>query len=118
MSICDISESGLATALKSLQGKGHISTVLDVSQSSAVDAWIKTTVARLGTLDGAANIAGLMRLGTSGILSDTDWDTVMNVNGRGVFYALRAEINNMRDGGAIVITNDGIISGEMLTVSR
>jgi NAD(P)-dependent dehydrogenase (short-subunit alcohol dehydrogenase family) len=32
---------------------------VDVSNAEQVDSWIKDTVAKLGRLDGAANIAGI-----------------------------------------------------------
>lgn len=102
LSICDVNEEALEEALTSLEGNGHMGTLVNVSDATQVDKWVETTVARLGLLSGAANVAGVMRLGTMTDLSDQDWDHVMNVNGRGVFYAMRAQLANMKDGGSIV----------------
>ena len=115
LSICDTKQEALTEAKRTLQGTGHISAVVDVSSPSEVDDWIKTTVSHLGKLDGAANIAGVMRLGTTATLSDEDWDVVSNVNSRGVFYCLRSEIKNMSDGGSIV---GGQRSSRSMTISE
>ncbi len=61
MSLSDINAEGLDAALKTLDGKGHFATVLDVRNASKVNEWMDETVRRLGGLDGAANIAGVER---------------------------------------------------------
>jgi NAD(P)-dependent dehydrogenase (short-subunit alcohol dehydrogenase family) len=88
--------------LDSLPGEGHIITVVDVSQSREVDAWIQKTVEQLGRLDGAVNFAGIVRLGPITEASDEDWGRTMAINCSGVFYCLRAELKSMLDGGSIV----------------
>jgi len=80
-----------------------MTTICDVSKSSEVNSWVEKTTSQLGKLDGAANLAGVF--GKGGPVTDAaddDWDFVMNVNGRGIFYCMRAELNSMNDGGAIV----------------
>ncbi|EXJ75457.1 uncharacterized protein A1O5_02153 [Cladophialophora psammophila CBS 110553] len=44
----------------------------------------------------------MMRLRSTANLTDQDWNAVMNVNARGVFYALRGQLSNIKDGGSIV----------------
>lgn len=109
LSIADNNASALEKALKSLAPppsgslKQHISTTLDVRSASEVNSWIANTVETLGQLDGAANIAGV--LGGSGTIresTDDDWDFVMGVNAKGVFNCLRAQLNNIKEGGSIV----------------
>lgn len=108
LSIADNNATALESALASLlppsdSQKKHISTVLDVRSSSEVNSWIATTVETLGLLDGAANIAGV--LGGSGLIresTDDDWDFCMNVNAKGVFHCLRAQLNSIKEGGSIV----------------
>lgn len=102
LSICGIQAAALDEALESLDGNGHIATVVDVSRSSEVNAWIKKTVDQLGMLHGAANFAGVIRLGSITEASDEDWESVMGINCSGVFYCMRAELQNMVDGGSIV----------------
>lgn len=102
LSLCDISESNLDRVVKELKGAGHLATRVDVSKSSEVEAWIEKTVSQLGKLDGAANVAGIFRLGSTAEQSDQDWDAVVNVNARGVFYCMRSQVNSIKDGGSIV----------------
>ncbi|OAL32911.1 hypothetical protein AYO20_07702 [Fonsecaea nubica] len=105
LSISDINQQGLDTALKSLEGTGHFGTVLDVRDCAAVNAWIDDSFKRLGGLDGAANIAGVEHEGGRYLADarDEDWDIVMGINCAGVFYCMRAELRKMLNvGGSIV----------------
>ena len=78
-------------------------TVIDVRQSSSIDAWIKTTVEKLGKLDGAVNMAGIISPAQPITeISDETWDFNFAVNTRGVFFCLRAELRAMNAGGSIV----------------
>lgn len=107
LSICDIQETSLQSAIQSLEGSNHIATVVDVSKSREVDAWIKKTVDELKKLDGAVNFAGIIRLGPITEVSDEDWESVMSINSSGVFYCLRAELRNMVEGASIVSVQQG-----------
>lgn len=107
LSLADLNEDGLEAALHSLsryENKAeHMSFVTDVRSSMIVDAWIQHTVDHFGRLDGAANMAGV-HAGTAAIrdMSDGMWDDHMDVNARGVFYCIRAQLRAMRVGGSIV----------------
>ncbi len=74
--------------------------VTDVRSSQEVDAWIEQTVATLGGLDGAANMAGVVgkHIGIHDVaaLSDEEWAFVTDINLTGVFYAVRAQVRAMR----------------------
>lgn len=102
VSISDVQESALQAALESLEGESHMATVVNVSKSNEVKDWIQQTVDRLGQLHGAGNFAGIIRLGSLCDTSDEDWHAIMDVNTSGVFFCMREQLNNMRDGGSIV----------------
>ncbi|KAM0282354.1 hypothetical protein ACHAQH_003033 [Verticillium albo-atrum] len=73
---------------------------------AAVDAWISGIVAEFGTLDGAANIAGVIGK-DHGIkpvadLDDDGWHKIIGVNLTGLMYCLRAELKTVANGGSIV----------------
>ncbi|KAK5459720.1 hypothetical protein LTS15_003849 [Exophiala xenobiotica] len=105
LSLSDINSVGLDAAIKTLDGEGHLATVLDVRKASKVNEWMDETVRRLGGLDGAANIAGVEREGGRHLADsrDEDWDFIMGINCTGVFYCMRAELNKMlNNGGSIV----------------
>ncbi|KAK7900201.1 hypothetical protein LTR67_003947 [Exophiala xenobiotica] len=123
LSLCDIQGEALEVVLDSLPGEGHIITVVDVSQSREVDAWIQKTVEQLGRLDGAVNFAGIVRLGPITEASDEDWERTMAINCSGVFYCLRAELKSMLDGGSIVNASSvaglrGVVSSSVYAASK
>lgn len=79
--------------------------MLDVRDSGKVDAWVENSTKQLGGLNGAANIAGVEREGGRHLADsrNEDWDFVMGINCTGVFYCMRAQLNQMlNNGGSIV----------------
>ncbi|KAI4593820.1 hypothetical protein KJ359_008861 [Pestalotiopsis sp. 9143b] len=105
ISLADINEDALKTATASLAAgaKDHIYTVVDVRQSKSVDEWIAQTVSVLGRVDGAVNMAGIIRPAVPVVEStDDDWDSTFAVNAKGVYACIRAQIKAMKPGGSIV----------------
>ena len=101
MSLADTNQEGLDAALKSISsssdGAKHSRTVIDVRDSRQVTSWVEKTVAQHGRLDGAVNLAGVIKEGRR-LREETDegFDFSMDINTKGVFYCLRAELNNMK----------------------
>lgn len=90
---------------------------VDVTSSSAVNAWIADIVDTHGRLDGAANCAGIIG-NIHGIceiadMEDEAWDQIIGVNLTGMMYSLRAELRVISDFGSIV--NVSSIQGVMGT---
>lgn len=112
VSLADINEDGLKSAITSLEsGKQHMYTVVDVCDGEKVDAWIRSTVNRYGKVDGAVNMAGIITKATSiRDLTDADRDSSFAVNAKGVFNCLRAQLNAMHDGGSIVCLSQSTYS--------
>ena len=92
-----------------------LTTVVDVRSAAAVGAWISKTTTHFGQpISGAANMAGVIgktvarEEGAIRNLTDEEFDFVMDVNCRGVFNCLRAQLPAMqtgirgRGGGSIV----------------
>jgi len=81
-------------------------TKLDVTDRAAVDAWINGIVEKYGSLDGAANCAGVIgkQHGITKIteLEDEEYHKIIAVNLTGVMYCLRAELRKISDRGSIV----------------
>ncbi|PSK55430.1 Levodione reductase [Elsinoe australis] len=104
VSLADINETTLKSAIKSLDNPNkHIYTVVNVTSSAAVDEWIKSTISKLGKLDGAVNMAGILRPSMPITeTSDKDFEDVMNVNSTGLFFCVRAQLRAMKSGAAIV----------------
>ena len=78
---------------------------INVTKSDEVNAWLDETVKNLGGLHGAANLAGVLgNIGKAGVkdLNDEDWDHLMDVNLKGVFKCVRAELQRMEKDASIV----------------
>lgn len=106
LSLADLDSKGLQATVENLHSESsqpHVTTIVDVRNSEQVEGWIEDTVARLGGLDGAINLAGVVTDGVS-ITEETDahWDILMGVNAKGVFNCMRAQLKHIRDGGAVV----------------
>lgn len=77
----------------------------DVADPAAADALIEAAAAAFGGLDAVVNNAGVQVTKTVADTSDDEFDSVMDVNVRGVFNVCRAAVRRMRDqpgGGSIV----------------
>ncbi|KAJ5377575.1 uncharacterized protein N7496_004984 [Penicillium cataractarum] len=101
LSLADISPSTLTAAITAispttLNPSTILTTVLDISSSTAVNDWITSTVKHFGRLDGAANMAGTIGaqhgVGKFVDLEDEEWDMLVRVNLSGMMYCLRAEV--------------------------
>lgn len=105
ISLADLNEQGLKTAIASLPNpNSHMYFPIDVRKSDSVNAWIEQTVQRLGKLDGAVNMAGIITAGCPITeMTDENWNFNFDVNARGVFFCLRAQLKAMAEtGGSIV----------------
>lgn len=88
-----------------------IGTVVNITSNQEVDDWVAATVKHFGSLDGAANIAGVTTKEAKypflADVSNEEWDFVMGVNTTGLFYLLRAQIRVMKNGASIVNASSG-----------
>jgi len=107
--VADIdAEGGAATAEAIAQAGGEAFFVqVDVTNATDVNALVAHTVERFGRLDYAHNNAGVLGMVAPLIDSpDDNFERVMDVNVKGVWLCLKAEIRQMlaQGGGAIVNT--------------
>jgi NAD(P)-dependent dehydrogenase (short-subunit alcohol dehydrogenase family) len=91
-------------AVERVAGELPLGLQLDVADSSAVDAACEQAAERHGRIDVLVTNAGVELPHGPNIAqtSDEEWDTVLRVNVTGMFYAIRAALRHMPDGGAIV----------------
>lgn len=69
---------------------GSIKPLLaDVSETSQVDRLVSETVAGFGQIDVLVNAAGIIKNGTVENTTLDDWDKMMNINLRSVFYVMQ-----------------------------
>lgn len=105
ISLADTNQAGLLEVIATLSGgsEKHMIHVMDVRQSTTVDSWIEATVKKFGKLDGAVNMAGIITPAMPITeMTDESWDFTFDVNARGVFSCLRAQLRAISEGGSIV----------------
>ena len=71
-------------------GEGHLGIAMDVRSTSSVDTAAAAIGARLGTPTILVNNAGVNRIGAAELLSDDDWELVIDVDLTGVYRCCRA----------------------------
>lgn len=107
--VADIDVEGGEETVSNIETAGGEATFVetDVSDPSAVEAMIDTTIETYGGLDLAHNNAGIAgTAGSTESLSIEDWDQVLDTNLRGIWLCMRAELAAMaQTGGAIVNTS-------------
>jgi NAD(P)-dependent dehydrogenase (short-subunit alcohol dehydrogenase family) len=82
-----------------------LTTTVNVSNNESVQAWMDSTIARFGKLDGAANLAGIFRgIPDHSVEKEIDslWDEILLVNLTGVMYCMRAQLPLLGKGGSVV----------------
>ena len=92
--VADVNEDALAAVTRELCGLAPQvrSVAVDVSSSASCDAMVSSVLEQAGRLDVLVNSAGVWSEGASEAIADADWDRVMNVNLRGLFFCCRAAI--------------------------
>ena len=98
-------EGGRAAADIAESGGEFLFVPLDVTSEADWQAAIATTVARFGKLDVLVNNAGIFRSERVEETTGELWDSVMEVNGKGVFLGTKHAIPEMRKGGGGSIIN-------------
>ena len=100
--------------------EGGMFQKVDTSNSAAVDAAVREVVGRWGAIHVLVNNAGILRDSqlvkykdgaVAGIMSDDQFDAVINVNLKGVFVCARAVVPHMIAGGGGVILNASSVVG-------
>ena len=107
VAVLDLDESaakGTVQAIESAGGRA-IAVGADVSDAEQVETAVDRVVAELGPPTVLVNNAGVIRDNLLFKMSESDWDTVMNVHLRGAFLMTRAVQKHMIDArwGRIVI---------------
>ena len=84
---------------------------LDVADEGQWEAVVRDTVAAFGRLEILVNIAGISGSSGSDVTSTTLWDSIMDVNAKGVFLGMKHAVPAMRRSGGGAIVNISSISG-------
>ncbi len=105
VAVVDVSDQALEAAQKELEGKGIFGCYkLDISQVDAIAPAVEKIRKDMGEIEILVQTAGLLK-GKPGLeLTEADWNTMLNVNARGMFFVMQQTVaQSMRHtGGSIV----------------
>ena len=111
ISLADVRQEALDAAVadvkKSNPNAKIYAKAVDVRNGGEVGDWLDATIKDLGSLTGAVNLAGVFNRNEIQIvdMKDEDWDFIMDVNLKGVFNCIRAELQRMDKDASIVNTS-------------
>lgn len=112
--VSDINEKGGAETVQQIADSGGKAIFIktDVANFEEVQQLIAKTVKLYGRLDIAINNAGIGGLPARTTDHSLDlWDKIMAINSTGVFYCLKAELQQMMAQGGGIIVNTASIAG-------
>lgn len=92
-------------------GGDALPVVTDVTDRVSVDALVKRTVGERGRIDILVNNAGVMLLSPMEEARVDEWERMVDVNLKGVLYALGAVLPVMTDQGSGHVVNVGSVAG-------
>jgi NAD(P)-dependent dehydrogenase (short-subunit alcohol dehydrogenase family) len=112
--VADSDGALLEKAADGLRSSGHdvLAVTCDVTDRRQVKATIEQAVQTFGRLDAAFNNAGINCDGAPMLeTADEDFDSILDVNLRGVWNCMKAELRQMTEQGSGAIVNCSSIGG-------
>jgi NAD(P)-dependent dehydrogenase (short-subunit alcohol dehydrogenase family) len=101
-----------AAAAVAKRGRRSLALTADVGDLSAIDKMVQQVVDSFGRVDILVNNAGVTRRAYIMDLTEADWDRIMRVNGKGVFFCLQRVAREMIPRRSGVIVNIASIAGK------
>lgn len=115
VAVGDLSAASAQDTAKEIKKYGRRSLAIgaDVTDFDQVRAMVQTIVATFGKLDIAVNNAGIPGVRKCVEISTEEWDRMMAVNARGVFFCCKAELEVMSPRRFGRIINTSSIAGKV-----
>ena len=90
--VADINQGGIDTVVRELKeaGRTAMGFKVDVTKRSEIKELMKATANRFGRIDILVNNAAVNRLKPFLAMNDEDWDSVLGVDLKGVFFCVQA----------------------------
>jgi NAD(P)-dependent dehydrogenase (short-subunit alcohol dehydrogenase family) len=115
--IADVNDDGSAETVQLLEegGAEGIAVHADVSQRPDIDRMVAATIERFGRLDVLYNNAAVQMSGRLVECTEEDWDLTIATNLSAIFWACRAALPALLDGGGSIINTAstlGLIGSE------
>lgn len=106
-----------AEEIRAAGGKA-VGMVLDVTRAKELPAFFEQVAQRHGRLDILVNNAGTNRRVPALEYSEQDWDSVVDLNLKAVFFCSQAAARIMRDGGGGKIINTASLASTYTSVNQ
>ncbi len=115
VTICDVNETGLEKTREMVAAAGGECLVIKVNVrlQVEVEACVAATLEKFGTLDILVNNAGTGQFTPFAMMENEEYDRVMDINVRGMFFFSRAVLPTMMDKDYGKIVNITSIMGEV-----
>ncbi|MDG5759976.1 SDR family NAD(P)-dependent oxidoreductase [Natronococcus sp. A-GB1] len=84
----------------------------DVTDAEQVEAMVEEVVDEFGRIDVVANNAGVITVAPVEEMAEAEWESIVDVNAKGVFLVARAAIPHLRDSHGTIV-NTASIAGEI-----
>lgn len=110
-------DSGLTDTVRSIQdsaGRQAIAVLADVTDREALDLAVKQTESELGALGIAVNAAGIANANPAEEMDEEQYQTLMDINLKGIFLTCQAEARVMLRHGKGSIINIASMSGSIV----
>jgi NAD(P)-dependent dehydrogenase (short-subunit alcohol dehydrogenase family) len=93
-------------------GRKSLAIATDVGDLASIDQMVGAVTGAFGHIDVLVNNAGVTRRAYIMDLTEADWDRIMRVNGKGVFFCLQRVARDMIPRRSGVIVNVASIAGK------
>jgi NAD(P)-dependent dehydrogenase (short-subunit alcohol dehydrogenase family) len=108
----DEAAAGKTAAAVVALGRRSLAVGVDVGDLASIDRMVRQVTDALGPIDVLVNNAGVTRRAYIMDLTEADWDRIMRVNGKGVFFCLQRVAREMIPRRSGVIVNIASIAGK------
>jgi 3-oxoacyl-[acyl-carrier protein] reductase len=119
VAVCDVQLEGIQKVAASIEDMGATALAIqvDVSKRAEVFSAVDATIKAFQKIDILVNNAGIYRLTPLEEISEEEWDLLMAVNVKGVFFFSQAVVGTMKkrhSGKIINISSTSAMSGGLL----
>lgn len=115
VTICDINMEGIAETERMVKEAGAecLALTVNVRSQEDVEACVNTVLENFGAIDILVNNAGTGQFAPFAMMDNDEYDRVMDINVRGIFFFCRAVLPTMMDRDYGKIVNITSIMGEV-----
>jgi NAD(P)-dependent dehydrogenase (short-subunit alcohol dehydrogenase family) len=114
VAVVDVDSAAAQASAAAVTALGRRAAAIDtdVGDPDSIDAMVRRVTATLGRIDILVNNAGVTRRAPIMDLTEDDWDRIMRVNAKGVFFCLQRVAREMIPRRSGVIVNIASIAGK------